>query len=315
MLLIDRIRLIDRLFGENFEYSFDGYENTYSNLHFKCKTCGNEFDRRYNNATGNTSCPYCKGTREDWGNEWLEKKGKQIHGDKYDYSLVDYKGTDEKVAIICHEKDEWGDEHGIFYVTPHAHVGSMKSGCPKCSQKHKPTTEEFIKKARLVHGDKYDYSKVEYVRALSPVIITCPEHGDFSQKPNGHLCGQGCPHCQQSHIERELWQLFEEKGIEFKREYTPEWVKPLHIDFYLPEYNVAIECQGLQHYKPVKYYGGEEGLKARQERDERKLRLCEENGVRLLYYADYDFNFPHDVIKTKEELLETIYKIKQNDKD
>ena len=59
----------------------------------------------------------------------------------------------------------------------------------------KLTTEEFIKRAREVHGDKYDYSKVKYVNSVTEVCIICKEHGDFWQKPRYHLCGNGCPVC------------------------------------------------------------------------------------------------------------------------
>lgn len=297
---------IENLCGEKFDYSLDEYKNTGSKVILACKTCGNVFRRKYNTLIYNTDCPYCKGTARIQNTEWFIEKAKEIHGNKYDYSETEYINNDSKVKVICHQKDEFGEEHGVFYVTPHSHVGTMRSGCPKCSGKYKTTTEEFIKKARKIHGDKYDYSEVEYVRALSPVTIICPEHGRFFQKPNGHLSGQGCPYCKQSHIEREVRDLLEENGIEYKQEYSPEWVKPLHIDFYIPSKKIAIECQGLQHFKAVKYYGGEEGFKQRQERDVRKAKACAENDVKLIYFANYEYNFPYEIIRSKAKLLEII---------
>ena len=59
----------------------------------------------------------------------------------------------------------------------------------------KLTTEEFIKKAKAVHGDKYDYSKVEYVTNRTKVCIVCPEHGEFLQRPSDHINGHECPQC------------------------------------------------------------------------------------------------------------------------
>lgn len=297
---------IKKLCGDKFDYSLNEYENTGSKVILTCKTCGNVFKRKYNILIYNSDCPYCKGTARIQNTEWLINKAKEIHGDKYDYSEAEYTGNDNKIKIICHQKDEFGEEHGAFYATPHAHIGTMKSGCPKCSGKHKTTTEEFIKKAKKIHGDKYDYSETEYVRALSPVAIICPKHGKFFQKPNGHLAGQGCPYCKQSHIEREIRMLLEENNIDFKQEYTPEWLKPLHLDFFIPSKNIAIECQGLQHFKPVKYYGGEEGLKIRQERDNRKFEACVKNGVKIIYFADYNYDFPYEIIKTKTKLLEIL---------
>ena len=117
------------------------------------------------------------------------KEAKQIHGDKYDYSKVDYKGGHEKVCIIC-------PTHGEFWQEASKHVTFKKSGCPKCAtDKFRDTTETFVKKARKVHGDKYDYSKVDYVNSQTKTCIICPKHGEFWQTPNKHLTGRGCYHC------------------------------------------------------------------------------------------------------------------------
>jgi len=59
----------------------------------------------------------------------------------------------------------------------------------------KITTEDFIKKSKKIHGDKYFYENSIYVKSLEKIIITCKEHGDFYQKPNDHLSGSGCPKC------------------------------------------------------------------------------------------------------------------------
>jgi hypothetical protein len=116
------------------------------------------------------------------------KKATVIHGDKYDYSKVDYKNANTKVIIIC-------KIHGEFYKTPSKHTNS-KQGCAKCSGYYILTTEEFIENAKLIHGDKYDYSKVHYKYSNENVIITCKIHGDFLQRPGNHINSkQGCPKC------------------------------------------------------------------------------------------------------------------------
>lgn len=115
------------------------------------------------------------------------EKAKQIHGNKYDYSLVDYKNNSTKVKIIC-------PVHGIFEQEPRVHINN-KSGCPECGGTKKSNTEDFIKKARKVHGDKYDYSKVKYKNARTHVTIICPKHGEFSITPDNHLRGKGCAKC------------------------------------------------------------------------------------------------------------------------
>lgn len=125
--------------------------------------------------------------------EFIES-AKRIHGDKYDYSKVEYVNNLTKVCIIC-------PEHGEFWQTPSNHInGNRPRGCPVCgiietNRKNTYTLDEFIGKARKVHGDKYDYSKVEYNGSTSKVCIICPEHGEFWQTPSSHLVGCGCPYC------------------------------------------------------------------------------------------------------------------------
>ena len=120
-------------------------------------------------------------------------KAREIHGNKYDYSKVDYVNGSIKVCII-------DPEYGEFWQMPSNHLKGC--GCPKRSGKHVPTTEEWIAKARLVHGDKYDYSKVVYVDSNTKVCIIDPEYGEFLQTPANHLLGMGCPKREQIAIDK-----------------------------------------------------------------------------------------------------------------
>lgn len=118
-------------------------------------------------------------------------KAKLVHGDKYDYSLVEYVDRRTKVTIVC-------PEHGEFAQTPNRHLSNH--GCPKCSiqsrvDKRTFTKEEFISKAIEVHGDKYDYSKVEYINGHTKVCIICPIHGETYETPSNHLRSCGCQRC------------------------------------------------------------------------------------------------------------------------
>ena len=119
------------------------------------------------------------------------EKCKEVHGDKYDYSLVEYKKVTDVVKIIC-------PIHGIFEQTIRQHYRGQ--GCPLCgikkrSESKKYDTETFIKKSKEIFGDKYNYDKVKYINSVTPVTITCKKHGDFLLKPNYHLSGRGCPMC------------------------------------------------------------------------------------------------------------------------
>ena len=116
---------------------------------------------------------------------------KNIHDNKYDYSLVDYVKSSIKIKIIC-------PIHGEFEQKPTHHLSG--NGCHKCAgDKTKilkqSNTEEFIIKADKIHENNYDYSLVNYKNAHTKIKIICPEHGEFEQQPNNHLSGHGCSKC------------------------------------------------------------------------------------------------------------------------
>jgi hypothetical protein len=113
-------------------------------------------------------------------------KAKKIHGDKYDYSKVEYKNVQTKIKIICYN-------HGEFEQLPSKHLSNH--GCVKCSGHYKKTSTDFINDAIQIHGDKYDYSKINYNNSQEKIIIICKVHGEFEQRPNNHLNGQGCAKC------------------------------------------------------------------------------------------------------------------------
>lgn len=124
-------------------------------------------------------------------NEFIEK-AKKIHGDKYNYSKFIYINSQIKGIIIC-------PTHGEFLQTPNSHL--RKSECPICGnqQGHQKQTSNiniFIKKARQIHGLKYDYSKSKYINNKIKIEIICPHHGSFFQKPNNHISlKHGCFEC------------------------------------------------------------------------------------------------------------------------
>lgn len=235
-------------------------------------------------------------TREEFINDAIE-----VHGNKYDYSKVDYINNKIEVCIIC-------PEHGVFFQRPDRHLCGQ--GCPICryiksAKSNSKGIKQFVEEAKKIHGDKYDYSCVNYINNKTEVDIICPIHGKFSQKPTHHLIrGQGCPICDESHLEREIRLFLVRNNEEFKQEYKTEWLGRQSLDFYLPQHNVAIECQGKQHFG----LGGwkKEELAAIEERDKRKRKLCEKNGVKLLYYSNLGINYPYKVYENKNDILKEI---------
>ena len=317
--------------------------------------------------------------------EEIVKRAREIHGDKYDYSLFldehfKYKNYQQKIPIICHEKGIHDKEHGVFYQSYANHI-FKRHGCPICGGSKLKTTEEFKNEAFKIWGDTYILDKCEYKNSKEKVIITCRKHGDFKitpsdflskkngcpeckfdklrktnddfvkesekifgkgtiiydevkyvnnqtkvalicpihgkfwKSPNLHLSQhQGCPICAfenkiRSKLEEEIKTFLDEKGIHYIKEFKTEWLGKLTLDFYLPEYNVAIECQGIEHFQASnskKSYFNEEKVNTIKERDKRKLKLCIENNVNLLYYSNLGIKYPYKVYENKEILLKNI---------
>lgn len=216
------------------------------------------------------------------------QKAREVHGNKYDYSKVNYINNKTKVCIICHEKDENGIEHGEFWQRPNDHISS-KAGCPKCRGSHLYTKEEFVNKANYIHNNKYDYSLVKYSGNKNHVTIICPIHGEFKQRPDKHLRGQGCPKCNHSHGENEVERILISNNIKYECQHVIEIDKSInssgkaYIDFYLPDYNTFIEYNGEQHYINRIHFGGKiQNFEKQQKRDEFVRLYCKNNNIRLL---------------------------------
>ena len=189
------IRKSVNVHGDKYEYTKVEYKSSKVNVTITCKNHG-DFDQTPNSHTRGHGCSNCglkiiseKGRRN---NDMFIEKAIKSHGNKYDYNKVDYKLSKSKVTIIC-------SRHGEFTQIARDHENG--SGCPKCaneevSKKLLSNTVDFIKKANVIHNNKYDYSLVNYVNNRENVAIICKEHGEFKQIPNSHLSGQGCPLCK-----------------------------------------------------------------------------------------------------------------------
>ena len=198
----------------------------------------------------------------------------------YTYDKNTYVNTHTPTKVIC-------PVHGEFWVTPKSH---LLYECKKCSYEKRAkeymlTTNEFIERATQKHGDnKYDYSKSVYTGTRKNICIICPIHGEFWQMPNVHLSGRGCPKCKESHLEKTLEKYFKENNIVYIPQYKKEWLGKQSLDFFLPEYNTAIECQGKQHFGSGGW-GGDYDFDKIKELDIRKFENCKNNNIRLLYFA------------------------------
>ena len=302
-----------KVHGEKYDYSKVDYQGAYVPITIICPKHG-AFTQKPNSHLSGNGCPKCVNTYPLTTSTFIQK-AQEVHKHKYDYSLATYNGSHEKVQIVC-------PKHGTFEQFAYVHLQGR--GCPKCadektSKRQTYTSQKFIQLANEKHHNKYDYSKVEYIDSQTPIQIICPIHGVFEQKPNQHLQGHGCPYCNQSRLESEIDYWLSEHHIKHitqcKRQIFP-WLKRQSLDFYLPQYKIAIECQGRQHYEPISYNWGKDKNAAQkrfeeiQERDARKARLCKENGVDLIYYTDQRVPEEFPTFKDKNRLLEYIYRDK-----
>ena len=220
-------------------------------------------------------------------------RAKLVHGEKYDYTKVVYVDCVTKVCIIC-------PIHGEFWQKPVDHLRG--AGCKHCACVNNGkttvlTTEDFIRKARLVHGNKYDYSLVHKdAKSTDIVPIICNKHGIFYQALQHHKRGSGCPHCQKSYGEERIDKFLKLHDIEFSRQhkmFNEDLFcknKKFFVDFFLPKYNVVIEFNGAQHYRPVDFFGGQEKFIQQQNRDASLRFYCENHKIKLIEipYTEYD---------------------------
>ena len=261
-----------------YSYEYVDYINCETKVKIKCELHGCFYQRPYCHLNGE-GCKHCgieKGSKKRFLTlEEFINRSIIIHGNKYVYEKTKYYGNNEKVKIIC-------KIHGEFEQIPSNHL--QGNGCPKC-QKRILGTSEFIKESIMIHGDRYDYSIVDFTFSKKKIKIICKYHGLFEQIAIKHLCGQGCPKCNMNHGERSVENFLSKNNFSHDCQKYLEGcihVNKLYFDFYLPDHNICIEYDGEQHFKSVEFFGGEEVFKLTKIRDEIKNEYCRIHGIRLI---------------------------------
>lgn len=219
-----------------YDYSLMEYINMRTNIKIICKKHG-VFEQRPDVHLSN-GCKYCfiieKGIKT-----FLEKVI-IIHNNIYEYDLSTYINRSTKINIIC-------KKHGVFLQTPHQHLSGK--GCPKCKGGVLYHLEDFIKLSNNIHNYKYNYNLSVYVNSYTKVKIICKEHGIFSQKPNNHLNGKGCPKCiKKFGIKENKW--LDSLNIKDRQVRIEEYI----VDGYDPITNTVYEFNGdFWHGNPYRY--------------------------------------------------------------
>jgi hypothetical protein len=294
---IDRATKVHKGF---YQYEYIDYKGTDSKVRITCPKHGDFLQSPHSHLKG-SGCKECR-------KELISKimtipvedfldRAKETHGDRYEYTVSQYKNLESRIKINCRE-------HGDFYQTARMHVKGQ--GCPRCGVESggriiRSNTEEFIYQANILHEGKYDYSLTKYSLSSEKLTVICSRHGAFKQKPNDHLDGHGCPSCGVT------ISTTETKLFDAVREIHPDALNndrsgvagigvklPLELDIYIPSASLAIEVNGLRWHSSMQ--------QDRQGRDwvinhqKKKLEACKANGVQLLNFYEDEINNQFDIV-------------------
>lgn len=294
----------------DYDYSLiteEVFEKKKKHLPIICKKCGKVFIQSMYKHIKGANCTNCMyETNENKIKKAIEKFGEQIDFSK---AKIDNKGI--LLNAYCKKCN-------IFFNINYYNLMKHKFGCPSCYKKTIVTdNESFIKKARMINHDMYDYSNVVYKGAHEIIYPKCKRCGkEFPVLTYAHLNGSGCPYCNRgtSKLEEELKHFLIEKHISFEEQKTFPWSKEgrkiFKYDFFLNDYNCLIECQGKQHFR----LGGWTKNKEKKEitfndierRDKEKLELAKLNKIKLFYFSNLHIEYPYKVYEDKEQLLSDI---------
>jgi hypothetical protein len=282
------IQRAKQVHGDKYDYSKSIYIDSYTKLKIICSKHGIFEQKPYIHLQG-YNCYHCglidRDNKHRKNIETFIIESHKIHNNKYDYSMVQYKNNITKIKIIC-------SKHGVFEQTPNSHI-SQKCGCPKCANVSIPSTQYFIEKSIEIHGNKYDYSKSNYINSRTKICIICKKHGKFCQIASTHLRGCGCPKCQRSKGEEQIANWLKEHNINYKCQFKFKNCKNknlLSFDFFLPEMNICIEFDGKQHFQPISEFGGLIKFNKQKINDNIKNQYCYIHNIKLIRIPYYDYN-------------------------
>ncbi len=269
--------------------------------YFECNEHGN-FKKRLDHLQNikHHVCPKCSKVvyAKIVGESLLNKHNINEYVDITKYKpLEEYKGCGTKIKFLCIKHNQ------EFYSAPKVCVG-----CIQCKKEHLEPylwkkdwkhidQEEIIKRCKKVHPE-YDYSMVNYVNATTPIDIICPKHGVFKMSYanlTNKTKPQNCPFCKKlqiskiSKMTKEVLTKLELNHIIYTTEKTFDGLKDkkkLFMDIWLPEYNIVIECQGVQHFIFVKTFcKTEKNFEYIKYHDKLKYEFFKDSNIKLLYYT------------------------------
>lgn len=316
----DRKKLIIDKFGEEvYEFRESDFSSITKKTIVYCKKCGNKiiasFDEIYNNWKH--PCVKCfkkeQSEKQKVDIEIIKQRIENVINKDLDdeYNLDNYVDTKSKINLHC-------IKHG-WYKTYFKDFVNKGVRCSKCaheisSEKRKLKWDVFKERANKIYGNDFTYFKDTFIQSSDNITIQCNKCGSiFERKVYYHLGSYvKCKYCsKQSLLEKEIQDYLRDKNVEFTKEQVFEWLKYkdyLKLDFYLPKYNIGIECQGIQHFEQIDFFGDTNKFELCSFRDRLKLELCNLHNIKLYYFSkeNYDFFLGEKVYHTTDELFKEI---------
>lgn len=252
------------------------YKNLTTKVILQCKKCKKEDIYIPNNVLYNKR--KCKNCYKQNIRKTKAKEFNQYFKDgKYELKS-EYIKSSQKVDILCKKCNN------IFKMTPN----DFKNGyrCPYCAGNKKKDTNTFKKEIFNLVGNEYEVLS-EYKNTNSKVLLKHNKcNTEWWTTPNSFLNGNHrCPYCKRSIGEEKIKNWLKDNNIKFVEQYKfndCKYYKVLPFDFYLEEYNLLIEFDGIQHFQPIKNFGGEKEFKIQQKRDIIKNNYCNKHDIQLL---------------------------------
>ena len=298
---------------------------TTTRIAYKCEKCGNitktSIGHVINEGTG---CPGCRGGSKIDNEvifERISDRCNQLNCTFIKFISDSNTYINNLTRVLCRCNICWCE-----WDSSYAHF-IRDTGCPNCGGT-KPLTKEVALSRAIECGKEIGISVIgfvndEYINNESRLELVCNRCGHrWTMKYNNLMSKKGCPNCRKSKLEDEVDLLLTKSNIDFVKEKRFPWLKykkPLSLDFYIPEYNVGVECQGLQHFKEVVncYDSWFDGIKCTKEeltplveenikRDLIKNRLCKKNGIKIFYYSNLGIDYPYQVYEDFDKMLDDI---------
>ena len=272
------------------EYEIINFESGNKPVEIKHKLCGSIFKKiGYRHLRGD-GCFDCYGTKKLSKNEIIERSRLRWN-DAYEILSDDVHYA--KKTMFRHKLCGYEYSQRVY-----AHL--LGSGCPKCAGNAPLTIPLVQEKSDKIHNFEYEILS-EPKGAFSKIEISHKKCGRvFKQTVTDHLSGCGCNICNQSKFENSIEDILKELSIEYNRQMTFDGCKyknKLRFDFYLPSLNTCVEFDGIQHFKPIRYFGGKVAFELQRIKDEIKTKYCKDNNINLIR-----FNYNHNMEYIKNEI-------------